>query len=129
MRKILKQNDDNKVIVVQGNGDYIKIYTPERWEQVKQKLVESAEDEDRLEWLERVVLSTASERSFDRQGRIKLDGILVRRARLKGKTEALVMAVRGHVEIWDMDHFEEQFKTEAPYVYSAVKKSKKAKNV
>ncbi|MBN1998171.1 hypothetical protein JW935_11495 [candidate division KSB1 bacterium] len=121
MRHALMDKSDKKVIVVQGGKEFISIYKPERWNEVEKSLVKAAEDSNNMEWLERVVLSTAAEKSFDQQGRVKLDGILVRRAKLKGKTEALVIGLKDHVEIWDYENFESQREAEAPYVFNVVK--------
>ena len=85
-------------IISKGMGTCLSVYTPARWEEKSQELIEGKTTEE-LRDFERRIYPSASEEKIDGQGRLVLPARLRAYARLS--SEVTVVGVRDHVEIWD----------------------------
>lgn len=115
-RTVLAKKADDPVIVVLGSMNHIEVCTPEYWAAEKERLLKSAKTKKKRKWLTRIKLSTATEKTFDQVGRIRIEDSLARKVGLKDKDEALVIGMDDHVEIWEPGVFDRISEEEAPYV-------------
>ncbi len=90
--------------VVRGTGgDYLSVYSNERWEGIKAQIVGVAGPQ--AEQLKRWLFSGASEVSADKQGRILVPQALREFARLE--KDVVVIGAGNKAEIWDREKWEE----------------------
>jgi MraZ protein len=85
-------------IVSKGMGACLAVYMLDRWEEKSNELAEGRSNEE-LRDFERRIYPSASEIDLDGQGRMVLPAKLRTYAKLG--TEATVVGVRDHFEIWD----------------------------
>ena len=85
-------------VLSKGMGTCLSIYLLDRWEEKSNELVAGRSSEE-LRDFERRIYPSASEIELDGQGRIVIPSKLRTYAKLA--TEATVVGVRDHFEIWD----------------------------
>ncbi len=85
-------------VVSKGMGTCLSVYMLDRWEEKSDELVAGRSSEE-LRDFERRIYPSASEIELDGQGRMVIPAKL--RAYAKLESEATVVGVRDHFEIWD----------------------------
>ena len=85
-------------VLSKGMGTCLAVYLLDRWEEKSNELVAGRSSEE-LRDFERRIYPSASEIELDAQGRMVIPAKL--RAYAKLESEATIVGVRDHFEIWD----------------------------
>lgn len=103
-----------KGLIVTSTPKYLVAYTPEAWETVEAKALDTSQVEPSQRSFMRYFISSAEECELDKQGRIRIPAIL--RERVKIDQEVLLAGMLGNFEIWDKAAWEAELKwSEANY--------------
>lgn len=103
-----------KGLIVTSTPKYLVAYTPEAWEAVETKALDTSQVEPSQRSFMRYFISSAEECELDKQGRIRIPAIL--RERVKIEQEVLLAGMLGNFEIWDKAAWDQELKwSEANY--------------
>ena len=106
-REILSQYDSENVIVVPWGDSHLRVYPISEWVAIEEKLIaDDREHPPDLDDTIRQMLSSSSELTLDRQGRILLPATM--RSETGLNKDVALLGVMNRVEIWDRERWAEK---------------------
>jgi MraZ protein len=94
-----KGADGDRFVLVQWEPAYLTLFTPAKWSEVQQRLLDYRRDDPESWNRVRLIVSNAAEVSLDKQGRILVPAALQKAASLDGAV--LMNGNIDRVELWD----------------------------
>ena len=91
------------LIVTRGLDNCLFVFPPQRWAELREKLLKLPMAKKGARFMVRFILGTATECAINDQGRINVPTSLLKAAAI-GK-EVVIMGVGNRIEIWDKDQW------------------------
>lgn len=108
----------NEVVVTRGLDNCLFIYSLKEWQKVIDKLNTLSFTKKDARSFTRIFLSGAVITEFDKQGRIKLPGMLAEYANLT--KECAIIGVNERLEIWNLDSWNTYLNSNSETITTAV---------
>jgi len=90
---------EGEVIITKGLDGCLFLFTKEKWEKMASGIGQLPTTKSSARLYARLVLASATEEKFDKQGRVVIQGFLKKYAQLKEKV--VITGLYDRVEIWD----------------------------
>lgn len=104
----LREKLSNVAVVTKGFDGCLSLYSTDEWEKFQSSLLTLSSNSMDARKHVRVLVGSASEVEFDKQGRINLASNLLSSAAIK--KECVVVGVLDHIEIWAKEVWDEYYK-------------------
>ena len=115
IRKNLREEDQESVILIRGKEKYISCYPLSSWHEKIEKIKSIVENDHEFGVVSRRLMFQASEQKIDKQGRLNISADLIKYAELNG--EVMIVGHEKKIELWNPAKYTESVSgTELDYM-------------